>query len=85
MQDDPSPDAGDVLRNSSVTDAGIYERLTRPDEQRPWSVGELVLELRDPIGVEDALTRLHGVGLVHRCGEFVWATRAALAADAIEL
>jgi hypothetical protein len=29
--------------------------------------------------------RLHTVGLVHRCGEFVWATRAALAADAIEL
>ncbi len=85
MQNDPSPESDDVLRDPSVADAGIFERLTRRDEQRPWSVGELVLELGNPIDVEDALTRLHGTGLVHRCGEFVWATRAALAADAIEL
>jgi hypothetical protein len=85
MQNDPSMDSGDVLRDAGVADAGIFERLTRPDEQRPWSVGELVLELGSRIDVEDALTRLHGTGLVHRCGEFAWATRAALAADAIEL
>jgi len=81
MQNDPSPDAGDVLR---TVEAGIYERLTRPGEQRPWAVRELVFELGDPIDVEDALADLHGTGLVHRCGEFVWASRAALAAEAIE-
>jgi hypothetical protein len=85
MQDDPSPGSGDVLRDANVADAGIFERLTRQDEQRPWSVGEFVLELGSRIEVEDALTRLHGAGLAHRCGEFVWATRAALVADAIEL
>ncbi len=77
-----STDPTDVL---PVSDESIFERLTRPNEQRPWSVGELVLELRDSIGVEDTLTRLHAVGLIHRCGEFVWATRAALAAEVMEL
>jgi hypothetical protein len=85
MQDDPSPDGPDVLRDSSVIESGIFDRLVTPDQQRPWAVRELVLEIGDQIEVEDALARLHGVGLVHRCGEFVWATRAALAADAIEL
>jgi len=82
MQDDPSPGAGDVLR---VADPGVYGLLIQPTQQRPWSVGELALELGNRLDVEDALARLHGAGLVHRCGEFVWATRAALAADAIEL
>lgn len=85
MQNDRSSDTPDVLRESSVIEFGIYNRLTLPDEQRPWAVRELVLEIGDQMEVEDALARLHGVGLVHRCGEFVWATRAPLAADAIEL
>ncbi len=85
MQNDRSADRSDVLREESVTDAGIFERLTRPGEQRPWAMSELVLEIGDQIEVEDALARLHGAGLVHRCGEFVWATRAALVAEAIEL
>jgi len=74
--------AGDVLR---VADPGVYGLLIQPTQQRPWSVGELVLELGSRLDVEDALARLHGAGLVHRCGDFVWATRAALAADAIDL
>ena len=85
MQDDPSMDGPDVLRDSNAIEAGIYDRLTLPDQQRPWAVRELVLEIGSQIDVEDALARLHGAGLVHRCGEFVWATRAALAAVAIEL
>jgi hypothetical protein len=82
MQDDPSMDPREVLR---VADSGVYGLLIQPTQQRPWSVGELVLELGSRIDVEDALARLHGAGLVHRCGEFVWATRAALAAEKIEL
>ena len=78
MQDDPSMNPSDVLR---VADSGVYGLLIHPDRQRPWSVGELVLELGSRLDVEDALARLHGAGLVHRCGEFVWATRAALAIE----
>jgi hypothetical protein len=80
MQDDVSSDGCDVLR--SVV-AGVYERLTRSGEQRPWAVAELVLELHDPIAVQDALVELHDVGLVHRSGGFVWASRAAMAASAL--
>lgn len=82
MQNDPSPTPKEVLR---VFESGIYHRLVAPSQQRPWAVRELALELGDQIEVEDALAQLHAAGLVHRCGEFVWATRAALAADAIEL
>jgi hypothetical protein len=81
MQDDPSLDPAEVLR---VNNSAVFGLLLDPGEQRPWSVRELVLEIGGQIDVEDALARLHGAGLVHRCGEFVWATRAALAADAIE-
>lgn len=83
MQSDPSPDSGDVLPNSTMIEAGIYHRLTMREQQRPWAVWELVLEIGDRIDVEDAIANLHGAGLVHRCGEFVWATRAALTADSI--
>jgi hypothetical protein len=82
MQDDPSSSPAEVLR---VFASGIFDRLVNPSQQRPWAIRELVLELGDQIEVEDALAQLHAAGLVHRCGEFVWATRAALAADAIEL
>ena len=51
------------------------------EEQRPWSVRELELEIGSCIEVQDSLARLHAVGLVHRCGEFVWASRAALRAE----
>lgn len=78
MQENASADDHDVLR---TVEAGIYERLTRPDEQRPWAVRELVLELCDPVAVQDALAELYDNGLIHRCGDFVWATRAALQAD----
>jgi hypothetical protein len=33
--------------------------------------------------VRDSLARLYAAGLIHRLQGFVWATRAALAADAI--
>lgn len=85
MQDDPSMDSANVLRESSVIESGIYDRLVSPDQQRPWAIRELVLEIGSRIDVEDAVASLHSVGLIHRCGEFVWATRAAVAADAIEL
>jgi hypothetical protein len=42
-----------------------------------WSLEELVSELGDELHVLDAVASLHGAGLVHRCGQFVLATRAA--------
>jgi hypothetical protein len=63
----------------------IFALLVNREEQRPWSVLELELEIGSSIAVEDSLTRLHAVGLVHRCGEFAWASRAALRADELGL
>ena len=55
------------------------------DRERPWpcSVAELTRELdHDPA---DGLARLHGAGLIHRRGEFVWPSRAAVRADELQL
>ena len=56
--------------------------LLGPDDQRPWSVDEIERE----IGKEaaDSLNRLYGGGLIHHLDRFVWASRAAIMADAFE-
>jgi hypothetical protein len=51
------------------------------DSRRPWSAEEIEREIGS--NVTDSLARLYAAGLIHRLGSFVWATRAALAADAI--
>jgi hypothetical protein len=35
--------------------------------------------------VADAIAALHAVGLIHRCGDFVFASRAALCMDRLSL
>ena len=52
MQRDPSLESAEVLR---VVESGIFERLVRPDQQRPWAVAELVLEICDSVHIEDAI------------------------------
>lgn len=49
-----------------------------------WSVDEVAREIGDPLA-GDSLARLYGAGLVHRCGEFVFATRAAVRVAQIAL
>jgi hypothetical protein len=66
-------------------DGNILLWLTQDDAQRPWSVDEIIREYGDRADATDALARLHGVGLIHRQGEFVWATRAALYANEISI
>jgi hypothetical protein len=64
-------------------DGNILCWLTQDDAQRPWSVEEIIREYGDRANAVDALARLYGVGLIHRMGEYVWATRAAIRADEI--
>ncbi len=70
-------------QRESHIDATILGMLLGPDDQRPWSVDEIERE----IGKEaaDSLNRLYGGGLIHRLERFVWASRAALMAEAVEL
>ncbi len=67
------------------TDGVVLLWLTLDDEQRPWSVDEITRELGDRANAIDALNRLHAFGLIHRLGEFVWATRAAIRAGEIAI
>ena len=54
------------------------------EEERLWSVDEVVREIGAP-AASDSLARLYGTGLVRRCGEFVFVTRAAVRASEIVL
>jgi hypothetical protein len=68
-----------------VTDHAILGLISDPDAQRPWSFDEIAREMGDRGATTDCLASLHGAGLVHRCGEFVWTTRAAMRADELSL
>lgn len=59
----------------------ILVLLVSSGSERPWSLGELAAEVNDADAVSDGVRQLQGLGLVHRCEEFVWPTRAAVAAD----
>jgi hypothetical protein len=51
-----------------------------------WSVEEVVRELSaSRIDVIDGIASLQAAGLIHRCGDFVFATRAAARFDRLEL
>lgn len=64
---------------------GVLGLLLGSESQRPWSVAELERERGDHLGTVDALASLHAAGLVHRCGEFVFASRAAVRMDGLSL
>jgi hypothetical protein len=64
---------------------GVLSLLLASDFQRPWSVAEIERERGEHLGTVDAVASLEAAGLVHRCGEFVFATRAALRMDSLSL
>ncbi|HME04820.1 MAG TPA: hypothetical protein VKG38_17485 [Solirubrobacteraceae bacterium] len=73
---------------SSGTPAGVGSAaeaavlaLLLSEGRRPWTVGELALELGDELDAVDALAALQGAGLAHGWGDFVIASRAAAHAE----
>jgi hypothetical protein len=82
MQDESSRTPS---RAAEQVEQAILVMLLVADEQRPWSVHEVELEIGDHIETVDGLDALHRVGLIHRCGDFVFATRAALRAEQLAL
>lgn len=63
------------------TDRAVMTLLL--DSYRPLSIAEIKQEMVDPIAAVDGVARLVAVGLAHRLGDFVFASRAALHAEAM--
>jgi hypothetical protein len=70
--------------DETTIEAGILDRLTDPEDQRPWSVEELVRDVGHRLATLDAVSNLEHLGLLHRCGDLVFPTRPALRAKELE-
>jgi hypothetical protein len=69
--------AGDVAAEFDQAEHRVLDLLLDPEFPGPWSVHELGVALGDQVRAADAIGGLQRAGLVHRCREFVFATRAA--------
>ena len=58
-------------------DTAVLNLLLDDGGRGPLSVDEVIREVGRRINALDALTRLQGAGLIHRCDQFLFATRAA--------
>jgi hypothetical protein len=74
MQDETTPDLGQVL---DETQQCVLCVLLEPAGSGLCSMGELALACGGYDAVTFAVEELHAAGLVHRLGEFVFASRAA--------
>jgi hypothetical protein len=75
-----------VSEGSACSQAAILSLLLDMESGCIWAVEELVRELSaSRLDVLDALAGLEGAGLVHRSGDFVFASRAASRFDRLDL
>lgn len=69
---------GPVANRDAATDEAIIGLLV--EDRGLWSTGEMQRVMGDEIAATDSLARLRRGGLVHQCGDFVFAFRTALEA-----
>jgi hypothetical protein len=72
----PAPPSGDP-------ETAVLALLLGEQPRSLWSIDEIERELGDALAARDALQRLEATGLVHRLGEFAFASRAAARFDAL--
>lgn len=71
-----------LYSDDASTDARVLEFLL-DDHPGLWSIDEVQRMLGDPVAARDTLDRLTAVGLVHRCGAYAFASRAAAHSHAL--
>jgi hypothetical protein len=64
-------------------EAAVLDVLLGAEGPGLWSVDELVRALGDRLQALDGLRRLESYGLIHRLGDFVFPSRAAVHAEQI--
>jgi hypothetical protein len=69
---------GPVADRDAATDEAIIGLLV--EDRGLWSTDEVARTIGNEIATADGLARLRRGGLVHSCGDFVFASRAALEA-----
>jgi hypothetical protein len=75
-----------IAEQDRQADGAILGLLLNFEAGSMWSVEELVARLSaSRVEVIDGLASLHAAGLIHRPGDFVFATRAASSFDRLEL
>jgi hypothetical protein len=74
MQDQP---IRDIAAEFDQAESVVLDLLLDPDVPGPWSFHEIAAAMGDEVRAADAISGLHAAGLVHRCNEFVFATRPA--------
>jgi hypothetical protein len=73
----------DVRTQEDTLRRAVLGLLMQEGSRWPWSIREMEAEVSDPQAVQDVVRQLQGLGLVHRCNEFLWPTRSALAAEGL--
>jgi hypothetical protein len=75
-----------VAEQDRQAESAILGLLLNFESGSLWSVEEVVRQLSAPrLDVMDGLASLRGAGLIHRVGDFVFATRAASSFDRLEM
>jgi hypothetical protein len=75
-----------IAEQKSQAEGAILGLLLNFDTGSLWSVEEVIRQLSaSRLEVIDSLASLQAAGLIHRIGDFVFATRAASSFDRLEL